>query len=66
MHLFSPSIDQNMFEGALDSISSDGSTNWGSAMMLILNGTKVINYLHLNIYLTVFILLIYVNIYIAY
>ena len=27
--------------GALDSISADGSTNWGSAMMLILNGTKV-------------------------
>ena len=26
--------------GALDSIMSDGSTNWGSAIMLILNGTK--------------------------
>ena len=27
--------------GALDSILPDGSTNWGSAIMLILNGTKV-------------------------
>ena len=26
--------------GALDSIMADGSTNWGSAIMLILNGTK--------------------------
>ena len=28
------------YSGALDSIMSDGSTNWGSAIMLILNGTK--------------------------
>jgi hypothetical protein len=30
-----------VYIGALDSILPDGSTNWGSAIMLILNGTKV-------------------------
>ena len=34
--------------GALDSIMSDGSTNWGSAIMLILNGTKVMQEFALN------------------